>query len=79
MHFVFINCRVTSSDADFAENSISSVTGMAVCGILTSVACGVLSNVIHHQVIEKEKQTKTVYNKHRNTTDMLDYQAIARV
>jgi len=28
---------------------------------------------IHHQVIEKNK---TKYNKRRNTTNMLDYQAI---
>jgi len=38
-----------------------------------------LNNVIHHQVIEREKQQKTIYNKHQNTIDMLDYQAITPV
>jgi len=39
----------------------------------------VLSNFIHQRVIEKNKQTKTVYNKHQNTIDMQDYQAVTCV
>jgi len=39
-----------------------------------------LSNFIHHQVIEREKnKQKTKYNKHQNTTGTLDYQAVAHV
>ena len=28
---------------------------------------------------EKNKQTKTIYNKHKNTIDIQDYHAVARV
>ena len=34
-----------------------------------------LSNFIHQRVTEKNKQ-KTIYNKHQNTSDMQDYQAV---
>jgi len=34
----------------------------------------IMSNFTHRQAIEKSK--KTVYNKHQNTTDILDYQAV---
>jgi len=34
-----------------------------------------LDNLIHQRVIKK-KTNKKVYNKHQNTTDMQDYQAV---
>ena len=37
-----------------------------------------MSNFIHQRVIEKNKQ-KTIYNKHQNTIDMQDYQAVTCV
>jgi len=43
-----------------------------------------MSNFIHHQVglAERKKQTKNsrgLYNKHQNTIDTLDYQAVTHV
>jgi len=37
-----------------------------------------MSNFIHRQVIENNKQ-KAIYNKHRNIIDMLDYRAVTDV
>ena len=35
-----------------------------------------MSNFIHQRVLEKKNKNNTlVYNKHRNTIDMQDYQA----
>jgi len=39
---------------------------------------GAVSNFIHHQVTEKNKQ-KRIYNKHQNTIGTLDYQAVTHV
>jgi len=53
---------------------------MALCCI-TAVAfvfvLAILSNFIHWRVIEKK--TKTLYNKHQNTIDIQDYQAVTCV
>jgi len=39
-----------------------------------------MSNFIHQRVIEKKnKQTKTIYNKHQNTIDVQDNQAVTCV
>jgi len=38
-----------------------------------------MSNFIHQRLREKKKQKKTKYNKHQNTIDMLDYQAVTYV
>jgi len=39
-----------------------------------------MSNCIHQRVIErKTNKQKTIYNKHQNTVDMQDYQAVTRV
>ena len=38
-----------------------------------------MSNYIHLRVVEKKKQTKTIYNKHQNTIDMQDYKAVTCV
>jgi len=50
----------------------------SACGHRENRQTIVLSNVIHQRVIEKNKQ-KTIYNKHQNTTDVQDYQAVTCV
>jgi len=38
-----------------------------------------INNFFHHQVTEKKNKQKTIYNKRRNTTDMLGYQAVTDI
>jgi len=44
---------------------------------MSNVFYSVVSYFSHHQVIGKNK--KTIYSKHQNTTDMLDYQAVTDI
>ena len=39
----------------------------------------IMSNFIHHQVIEKTNKQKTIYNKHQKTICMLAYQAVTHI
>jgi len=39
----------------------------------------IMSNFIHHQVIEKTNKQKTIYNKHEKTICMLAYQAVTHI
>jgi len=42
----------------------------------STVASVVTSNIIHQRVIDKINKQKTVYNKHQDTIDVQDYQAV---
>jgi len=39
----------------------------------------IFSNCNHQRVLERKKQTKTIYNRHQNTIDMQDYQTVTCV
>jgi len=48
------------------------------CAILLVFAT-VLSNFVHQQVTAKKTNKQTIYTKHQNTVDVLDYQAVSHI
>ena len=58
----------------------------AIRGLTSGPVSGNIASVgLYEQIYsspsdrEKNKQTKTIYNKHKNTIDVQDYHAVARV
>ena len=64
-----VTCRLTAKNRDQLRNPTLGNRVLATFLLFGKA----LSNFIYRQVIE---QNKTIYSKHQNTTDMLDYQAV---